>query len=98
MGTKKYLTLSADTLKYFSSNQLILVDTMLGNFTRVERVMEEGDAITNICLIKVKPAENSRDSFVKRSKWGNFVVAAYNSKYYRSVRQFYEWEITVTFL
>ena len=57
---------------------------MLGNYTRVERVMEEGDAITDICLIKINPPKNNRDSFVKRGKWGNFVVAAYNSKYYRS--------------
>ncbi|XP_059080387.1 NACHT and WD repeat domain-containing protein 2-like [Tigriopus californicus] len=55
---------------FTSSHQLIIVDVMMGNYVRVERVMAEGDPIEDI-------------SFFRDEDTDAFKIAVYNHKYFR---------------
>ncbi|TRY73174.1 hypothetical protein TCAL_08178 [Tigriopus californicus] len=54
---------------FTSSHQLIIVDVMMGNYVRVERVMAEGDPIEDI-------------SFFRDEDTDAFKIAVYNHKYF----------------
>lgn len=58
------------SLIFSSSHQLIIVDVMMGNYVRVERVMAEGDPIEDI-------------SFYRDEETDAFKIAVYNHKYFR---------------
>ncbi len=58
---------------FTSSNQLIVLDVMLGHWICVEKPMDTGDKIVNVCFTAPAPDGNTDDQ----------KVVVYNSKYYR---------------
>ena len=59
-------------ITFFSTNQLIIVDIMLGHFIRVEKPMAENDDIIDLCLTSTTSQDAS-----------GHIVILFNNSYFR---------------